>query len=115
MSDPKRQISVHPVDFRKMIPRRHLLKTLLLICAFSSPTFADDDPVTLRVAAYQPPFTPSAPVQRRLQSPPAKSKFLAVGPAEWRRMIYLFKINPLSPPPLRFKGAFKALPPKANS
>ncbi|MDA7871898.1 hypothetical protein N9B08_05575, partial [Akkermansiaceae bacterium] len=24
-------------------------------------------------------------------------------------------INPLSPPPLRFKGAFKALPPKANS
>ena len=23
--------------------------------------------------------------------------------------------NPLSPPPLRFKGAFKALPPKANS
>ena len=25
----------------------------------------------------QPPFTPSAPVQRRLQSPPAKSKFLA--------------------------------------
>ncbi|MDB4693779.1 hypothetical protein OAF21_09275, partial [Akkermansiaceae bacterium] len=26
----------------------------------------------------QPPFTPSAPVQRRLQSPPAKSKFLAV-------------------------------------
>ena len=26
----------------------------------------------------QPPFTPSAPVQRRLQGPPAKSKFLAV-------------------------------------
>ena len=27
----------------------------------------------------QPPFSsPSAPVQRRLQSPPAKSKFLAV-------------------------------------
>mgnify|MGYP006146690945 CR=1 FL=1 len=27
--------------------------------------------------ADQPPFTPSAPVQRRLQGPPAKSKFLA--------------------------------------
>ncbi len=26
----------------------------------------------------QPPFTPSAPVQRRLQRPRAKSKFLAV-------------------------------------
>ena len=26
----------------------------------------------------QPPFAPSAPVQRRLQDPPAKSKFLAV-------------------------------------
>ena len=30
------------------------------------------------VVAYQPPFTPSAPVERRLQGPPAKSKFLAV-------------------------------------
>ena len=28
--------------------------------------------------ADQPPFTPSAPVQRRLQGPPAKSKFLAI-------------------------------------
>ncbi|MDA8964618.1 DUF1587 domain-containing protein [bacterium] len=34
------------------------------------------DPKVLR--AQQPPFTPSAPVQRRLQGPPAKSKFLAV-------------------------------------
>jgi hypothetical protein len=28
-------------------------------------------------ATLKPPFTPSAPVQKRLQGPPAKSKFLA--------------------------------------
>lgn len=43
-----------------MIPRRHLLKTLLLICAFSSAAHAEDDPVTLRVAAYNVEFGKSA-------------------------------------------------------
>lgn len=40
--------------------RRDLLKTFLLICAFTSPSFADEDPVTLRVAAYNVEFSKSA-------------------------------------------------------
>ena len=40
--------------------------------------FPVDDDEWRRWANQQPPFTPSAPVQRRLQGPPAKSKFLAV-------------------------------------
>ena len=43
-----------------MIPRRHLLKTLLLICALGSAAYADKDPVTLRVAAYNVEFSKSA-------------------------------------------------------
>ena len=42
-----------------------------------------------------------------------KLQSLLMGIIDWfKRAI---QGNPLSPPPLRFKGAFKALPPKANS
>ena len=34
--------------------------------------------ITKFLGIYQPPFAPSAPAQRRLQGPPAKSNFLAV-------------------------------------
>jgi hypothetical protein len=53
------------------------------------------------VILINPLSPPAAPVQGRLQGPPAKSKFLAV--------------TPFLPPQLRSKGGFKALPPKANS
>ena len=44
----------------KLTPRRHLLKTLLLICTFTSSAFADEEPVMLRVAAYNVEFSKSA-------------------------------------------------------
>ena len=44
----------------KITPRRRLLKTFLLISLSSSAAFADDNPVTLRVAAYNVEFGKSA-------------------------------------------------------
>jgi len=41
----------------------------------------------------QPPFTPSAPVQRRLQGPPAKSKFLAVSPPAKSKFLAVKEVN----------------------
>ena len=43
-----------------MILNRHLLQTLPLICASASLSFADKDPVVLRVAAYNVEFSKSA-------------------------------------------------------
>ena len=44
----------------KIYPRRHLQRVFLLICAFVGPSFGEEDPVTLRVAAYNVEFGKSA-------------------------------------------------------
>ena len=59
-------------------------------------------------ADQQPPFTPSAPVQRRLQCPRAKSKFLAA-----TRKISPFGKGPFLPGRIDFRGPHQ--PPRQHS